>query len=200
MYQKFKVGIHLDTFISHSGQTADPLNQYARAMKEISSRRKKSEADHIALARIEYEAGLYLNADRVPVIPGRVFEAAIAEGAKKSKESKVCLSAVFVDTDALFTYEGGPLTLEQLLDSDHHRLAAVVRVGTSRIVRTRPIFRDVRATFEVSLETDGANPAQLQRWIGDTLGQVGIGDWRPRHGRGSILSFAEQREPLKAAA
>ena len=200
-YQQFSVSVAVPSLIMHSGQTADPLNRYAKAMKALSGKRAKTDADHEALARLECEAGLYLNGKGEVIIPGRVIEAMIAEGAKKSKEGKIALSSTFVDNDPVISYDGGPLTVEQLLDSDQHRLAVPVRVGQAKVVRTRPIFRDVRFTFLVSLETSLANEAQLRRWIEAGLNQVGIGDWRPRHGRGELISFglAQQPEFLKAA-
>lgn len=199
-YQSYKVETMLSTFISHNGQTADPLNAYAKAMKEVSSKRKKSEADFARLAEIEYEAGLYLNKNREVIIPGRLFEALIAEGAKKSKEGKIALSSTFVDCDAVISYDGGPLTVDELIQSDYHRLSVGVRVGQAKVIRTRPIFHNVRAAFDVSLETSLANESQLRRWIVDGLNQVGMGDWRPRHGRGEMTVFERAVVPLAVAA
>jgi len=200
MYQQYSVSVHVPSLIMHSGQTADPLNRFAKAMKAISGKRGKTDADHEALARLEYEAGLYLNGQGQVIIPGRVIESVVAEGAKKTKEGKIALSSTFVDDDPVISYDGGPLTVEQLIDSDYHRLAVPVRVGMAKVVRTRPHFHNVRFTFHVSLETSLANESQLLRWITDGLNQVGLCDWRPRHGRGEILSFEAVTVPLKAAA
>ena len=200
MFKQYKVQVAMPTFVSHSGQTSDPLNKYAKAMKEISSRRKKTDADHEALALLEYEAGLYLNDARQAIIPGRLFEALIAEGAKKSKEGKVALSSTFVDSDAIISYDGGPLTVEELKDSEFHRLSVPVRIGQARVIRTRPIFKNVQAEWIVSLQTEVANEAQLRRWIKDGMNLVGVGDWRPRHGRGVVTAFEEIVVPLSAVA
>ena len=200
MYNRFKVEIHIPSLIMHNGQTADPLNPYTKSMKEITGLKKKTDADHKRLADLEYEAGLYLNKKREVIIPSRVLEATLVEGAKKSKESKDCLSSTFVDTDAIITYEGGPLSVAQLKQSPDHRLVCPVRVQRNKIIRTRPIFHNVNATFEVSLQTELANPAQLKRWLENALRQVGIGDWRPRHGRGELRKFEEIKAPVSAIA
>jgi hypothetical protein len=199
-YVQYSVSISLADLIMHNGQTSDPLNVYAKRMKAISGKRKKVDADFEALALIEYEAGLYLNNEEEAIIPGRLFEAMIAEGAKKSKEGKLALSGTFVDNDAVISYDGGPLTLEELKASSKHRLAVGVRVGMSKVTRTRPHFHNVRATFLVSLNTEVANGEQLRKWIEDGLTLVGIGDWRPRHGRGSLDRFEVVRAPLTAVA
>lgn len=200
MYQQFKIVINVPTLVMHNGQTADPLNKYAKAMKAISSNRKKTDSDLEAMALIEYEAGLYLNGDAQVILPSRVFEAMIAEGARKSKDGKTALASTFVDNDAVISYEGGPLTVEELKASDRHRLSVPVRVGQSKVIRTRPIFHDVHADFLVSLQTELANASQLRRWIVDGLTQVGLGDWRPRYGRGVLERFEEVKVPLAHAA
>jgi hypothetical protein len=73
--------------VMHNGQTADPLNKYAKMLKAVSSKRKKTEADYEELARIEFFAGLYMDQNE-PAIPARLLEAAVVEGARKSKSGK----------------------------------------------------------------------------------------------------------------
>jgi hypothetical protein len=70
----------------------------------------------------------------------------------------------------------------------------------AKVMRTRPHFKDWTATFKVSLNTDVANENQLKRWVDDAGAYVGIGDWRPRHGRYEIVNFAMAKKPLKKAA
>lgn len=200
MYKEYEAEINLPRVLMHNAQTANPLNPFTKALKAISGKRNKTEADHLAMARIEYEAGLYLNDKREVIIPGRVFEACIAEGAKKSKEGKVALSTTIVENDAVVSYDGGPLTVEELLDSEEHKLVVPVKVGMAKIMRTRPLFHNVTGTFTVSLQTELANPTQLERWITDCLNQVGIGDWRPRYGRGTLDRFEEKTTALKNVA
>jgi len=60
-YSQYEVELSGDSLIMHNGQTADPLNPFSKAMKEISSKRKKTDTDYEAMANIEYRAGLYLN-------------------------------------------------------------------------------------------------------------------------------------------
>ena len=90
-YKQYLVELAGDSLIMHSGQTADPLNHFTKALKEISSKRKKTDADFEAMANIEYQAGLYLNKNREVIIPSRVLESVLVEGAKKSKEGKIAL-------------------------------------------------------------------------------------------------------------
>lgn len=191
MRKTYIIGVHLYDYIQHNPQTAMPSNRYYNAMKELTGKRKKTDADFEAIANIEYEAGLYLNSSGEVVLPSTQFEAAIAEGAKVSKEGKICLSSTFVEGDAVINYDGGPLTLGELKNSEKHRLDALVRVGMAKTMRRRPYFTNVKAEFRVSLDTEQANPTQLRRWVFDALNVKGMGDWRPRHGRGEIVKFEE---------
>ena len=199
-YLQYECELSGDSLIMHNGQTADPLNSFSKAMKEISGKRKKTDADFEALANIEYQAGLYLNNKGQVIVPGRVLESVLVEGAKKSKEGKLALSGMFVDTDGILEYEGGAMSVKQLMESPDHRLCVAVRIGMSKVMRTRPHFKNWRTTFKVSINEQVANEAQLKRWLEDAGSDVGIGDWRPRHGRYELESFKAVRQPLKKVA
>jgi hypothetical protein len=199
-YLQYECELSGDSLIMHNGQTADPLNSFSKAMKEISSKRKKTDADFEALANIEYQAGLYLNGKGEVIIPSRVLESVLVEGAKKSKEGKLALSGMFVDTDAILEYDGGMMSVKQLMESPEHRICVAVRIGMSKVMRTRPHFKNWRAVFKVSVNEQVANEAQLKRWLEDAGSYVGIGDWRPRHGRYELENFAAVRVPLKRVA
>ena len=199
-YLQYECELSGDSLIMHNGQTADPLNHFSKAMKEISGKRKKTEADYEAMANIEYQAGLYLNSKNEVIVPSRVLESVLVEGAKKSKEGKLALSGMFVDTDAILIYEGGSMTVKQLMESPEHRICVAVRVGMAKVMRTRPHFKNWTAKFKVSVNEQVANEAQLKRWLEDAGAYVGIGDWRPRHGRYEVESFKAVRQPLKKVA
>lgn len=187
-YEQFRVKISGDVLLLHNGQLADPLNKFAKAMKAVSGRRNKTESDYEQMAQLEYEGSLYLDKGKV-VVDSRVLEAAICVGAKKSKEGKLALSSVFVDTPGALSYAGGPLSVEELVKSEAHRLTVAVRVQNSRVMRTRPMFRDWSAEFKVSLLADIASEEQLSKWLADAGSLTGIGDYRPRYGRFTVTEF-----------
>jgi hypothetical protein len=190
-YLKFKVSIAGDHLLMHNGQTADPLNKYAKAMKEITKdrQRKGTEEGIIALGNVEFEAGLYLNPKKQVIIPSRVLEAHLTEGAKKTKEGKLALAGMFVDTDATFTYDGGPLSLRELIESPDHRLQMGVTVGQGTVQRVRPYFTGWQACFQVSILEEIVTPSMLKTWITNGGSFVGLCDYRPRYGRYSLKSM-----------
>ena len=74
--------------LMHNGQLANPMNKFAKAMKAVTSKRKKTDEDHIELARLEFLGGLYADDQGRAVLPGEVIEGTIVAGAKKTKKGK----------------------------------------------------------------------------------------------------------------
>lgn len=80
----------------HSGRLADPLNPIAKAVKKVSSKRMKTDADFAELARLEFLGGLYLHRGE-PCIPGEVLEAALIEAARKMRRGQQAKAGVICD-------------------------------------------------------------------------------------------------------
>jgi len=192
-YKEYQVTIEGSVpLVMHNGQTADPLNAYSKALKQISSKRKKVDADHEKMAEIEWEAALYL--DRSHNLPkvnisGHVIESCIVAGAKKSKMGQAAKTALFVDGDAEFLVRGKQVTLDEIKGKPEFRLAVPVKVGTARIVRTRPKFDTWSATFKLQVMDNVANESDVKDWLRDAGLYVGLCDWRPRYGRFSVKEF-----------
>lgn len=167
--------------IAHNGQTADPLNRWSKAIKAISGKRKKTDADYEELARIEFLAGLYMNTEG-PIIPNTIIDALTVRAAMKQKEGPVAKSGVFCLDHARLDYDG-PRTADTLWADERFRFACSVRVGQARVMRMRPRFDEWSATIALNIEDTLVNPAQVDKWMEIAGTQVGIGDWRPQYGR-----------------
>ena len=168
--------------IMHNGQTADPLNQYSKALKKISQRRKKTDADYEEMARIEFFAALYLSKEDGPILPATVIDACIIEASKRNREGMLAKSGFFTTSSSRFEYDG-PRTAEEMWADGRYRLSVPVRVGTARVVRTRAIFNSWQTTVSVQHEDTVVNPAQVAAWFAMAGTLVGACDWRPRFGR-----------------
>jgi len=167
--------------ICHNGQTADPTNKWSKAMKAISGKRAKTDADFEELARIEFLAGLYMSAEG-PIIPNTVFDSMIVNAAKKRKEGQVAKSGCFCLDHAQLEYDG-PRAADALWAEERFRFASLVRVSMSRVVRMRPRFDDWACTVKLNIEDTLANATQVDEWLRIAGTQVGLGDWRPQFGR-----------------
>ncbi|MEC9346054.1 MAG: hypothetical protein VYB54_07490 [Pseudomonadota bacterium] len=165
----------------HNSQLADPLNQFARAMKQVSSKRTKTEADYEELARLEFRGGLYMTAEG-PVLPGEALEAAIIQAAKKRKRGPQAKAAVIVPNHAALEYEG-PRDVDGLWGDPDFRLVAPVVVSRARVMRTRPRFKSWGATVTIDFEDGQLNRSEVVDFVHIAGQLIGIGDWRPRYGR-----------------
>ena len=172
----------------HNGQTADPRNAYSKALKVISGKRKKTDADYEQMAKLEWMAGVYISQQRF-VLPVHVIESAVIAGAKKSKNGVQAKCGLFFEDDALLTFDGcpeGPITdqvLGELFDGGRHVLTIGVKVGMSRVMRTRPLLRNWQARVEFQYDPDVLNEREILPILEDAGRLVGLCDWRPKYGR-----------------
>jgi hypothetical protein len=170
--------------IMHSGVMADPTNKWTKLIKQISSKRQKTDADYEEMARLEFMAALYLD-ENGPIIPTFVIESVVINGAKKSKEGQTAKSGCFCPEHARLEYDG-PRKPEELWADERFRFSAIVRVGTARVARMRPIFKEWSAVITLSAEDTMVNPSRVYEWLTAAGTQVGVGDWRPQNGRFTV--------------
>lgn len=181
--------------LMHNGQTADPLNKWAKAIKKISSKRAKTESDYEEMARLEFLSGLYMSPDG-PVIPTYVIDSMMVNAAKKFKEGQTAKSAVFCLANASLEYDG-PRQADELVKDERFRFVANVRVGQARVSRTRPVFEKWSCIVEVQIENTLVNPSRVDEWMFVAGTQIGLGDWRPQHGRFIVERLTQESEPAE---
>lgn len=173
-----------------NGQTADPRNQHAKRMKEITSRRKKTDEDLVELAEAEYLGSLYLR-DGKPSIPPKCLMACLRSGAKKTKNGKVVQEAVYIDDEPFIEYSGTKKP-DAMFGDDRFVHTDIVRVGQAKVVRTRPQFPDWALEFEITYDEELVNHRDIAIWL-TTAGRLGLCDYRPRHGRFEVTKFDVQK-------
>lgn len=173
--------------ILHNGQAADPRNSFAKALKAVSGKRKKTDSDYDEMARIEFMSGLYQFGGDL-VIPDYVLEAVMINGAKKSKRGTDCKTGMFFTKHASLQFPEKPEsineeTLNKLFEDGENTLTSIVKVGMSKVPRTRPLFREWSCEAEAIYDPQYLNLDSVKDFAADAGRQVGIGDWRPKHGR-----------------
>lgn len=184
-WQELKYRLMSDCpMLVHNGQTADPLNKWSKAMKAINSKRKKTDADYEEIARLEFFAGLYMG-QHGPVIPAPNVDAMLIAAAKQNRQGPLAKSGLYCAKDADMLYDG-PRTAEAMWKEERFRHTAIVRIGMSKVVRMRPIFRSWSTVVTLQTEDTVVNAAQVDEWMFIAGRQIGLGDWRPQHGRFSV--------------
>lgn len=175
--------------ILHNGQLADPLNEHARKLKSVTSKKKKTDDDYETMARIEFEGGMYWDEKAGPIMPIPALDATILAGARKTKIGKDVQAAVFVADDVVPIQYDGPRTIEGLWKQrSRFVLRNLCKVGAgTKVMRTRPMFpTGWKLSFTLEFDESIVNESDLHRALVDAGALCGICEWRPRFGRFTV--------------
>jgi len=168
--------------IPHNGQMSNPMNEFSKALKAISGKKKKQEEDFEAMAKIEFLGSFYLTQDGAPGWPGENVESMLIAAAKKQKEGPQAKMSIFVDGVLPIIYKG-PKTPTELWPLEEFRICTSVKVQMSRVMRTRPIFRQWELLVPIQYDPSLVDKVNVMRWVEIAGQQIGLSDWRPRYGR-----------------
>lgn len=171
MQQEVRINLTGKThLLMHNDKTKDPLNIYTKVMKPLSSKKTKTDSDHEALARIEWESGLYLYEGSVQ-LEGEIIEACFRNGCKKNKKGTDFNDGVRLAEDWLPLSYGGP-TIKKIIEAKKESDIPIpaldkfyplffdrrpVNVQRNSIIRTRPIFRDWSLECTLLIDEDIIN-------------------------------------------
>lgn len=171
----------LTPLIVHNGQLADPLNKFSKAMKAVTGKRKKVDADYEELARLEFLGGLYLKDSR-PCMPSQALEAMMISAAKKQRKGADFKSGMLIEESPYIEYDG-PTNPDELWADERFRIVAGVKVSQSRVMRTRPQFPQWSLQFGVTYIEELLNRRDIIEVATIAGWQIGLCEWRPKFGR-----------------
>lgn len=168
--------------LMHSDRGVNPLDPGTIELKKLTSSRKKTDEIHAQVARLEWELGMYFDADLGPIVPTSNLRGVIVEGAKFAKMGATVKRATIVEEDrAKLEYEG-PRTIEAMWKAGSFRDVRSVVVGTSRVMRCRPIFRRWSLSFSLLFDPEVIERSALIAAAEAGGKLIGIGDFRPANG------------------
>jgi len=166
--------------LMHNGQLADPTNEWAKRMKQITAKKKKTDSDYEELGRLEWFGSLYLK-DGKPCIPAEVIEGTIVTGAKKKRIGNAAKGGVVCMESCTLENGGADLSdLDKLWTEGKHVNKSRVKVQQSTIVRTRPQFFPWACEAVIQFDPSLLNKNDVI----SALQEAGsMCDWRPKYGR-----------------
>jgi len=173
--------------LMHSERLANPFDPLTREIKSVTGKRKKTEDDLLEIARLEWLGGLYHDDDNGIHIPGYNLLAALVGGGKMQKLGTALKRSALVQEDAVPLLYEGPSDPEKLFKDKRFVDMRSVKVGTAKVTRCRPIFRQWGCKFTVLFEESALQREDLIRIAKDTGAMVGVGDYRPRFGRFEVV-------------
>ncbi|MDP9908244.1 hypothetical protein J2W27_000337 [Variovorax boronicumulans] len=167
----------------HSDKLANPLLPETKAHKELTAKRKKTDDDHLAIARSEFISGAYWTEKDGFFIPGQNFDATFLAGAKLQKMGTHWRRGALVLENKVKLLHDGPATPAKLWESPAHIDCRGVKVGMAKVMRYRPIFLTWAAELTVTLNTDVLSVGEAKKALEDGGALIGVCEYRPRFGR-----------------
>jgi hypothetical protein len=161
------------------------LNNFAKEIKKVSGKKKKTDADLERMAELEFKGSLYVNEEKRPIMPLEGIEAVVVAGARKTKEGQVAKAGLFCSENSILEYDG-PKDPDKLWENESFRLRVPVKINQSKVIRTRPIFKQWSCVVELSYNPTICNEEQIFSWLKVAGEQCGAFDWRPKYGRFSV--------------
>lgn len=142
--------------VIHNIRLANPLDEYAKALKRLNAKRKKTEDDYLDISRTEWEGGLYFDDEAGPYLPTSYPSRVLLEAAKITRNGTDLKRAVLVssmeDSNRIPVEYDGPRDVEGMWEDERYRDVRMVKVGMSKVLRTRPRFEDWSISFKVLLD------------------------------------------------
>lgn len=165
--------------LMHNIQLADPDNDWAKQMAEITHKRTKTEEDRRAISKLEWYGSLYTAPGfEGPVLPTGNVRRCIINAAKVNRQGKQVERALHFSAMYVPLVYDGPRRLEDLWGLPQYQDRAAVAVSGSRTMRTRPLFASWQARLDAELIEDILDYDALVRIV-DLAGRIeGIGDNR----------------------
>lgn len=170
--------------LMHNGQLSDPLNQWSKAIKKITDKRKKTEADHEEVSRLEWMGGLYLF-NGAPCIPREAIKATLLRAGKTLRKGEKVKPGLVCETHALVQYDG-PTDPKVLWEDGRFMLRVTKPQKGQRVVRTRPIFYPWEADVLLAFNDEILNPEEIDELVSIGGHTIGFLEERPEYGRYSV--------------
>lgn len=178
--------------LMHNSRLANPFDNIVQAMKPLQKKRNKTTDDMEELARLEFLGGLYVDDEGAPCLPGHVIEGLFVQTFRAARQTKDAMSGIMSEGDWPIQYNGpkdSNKLWEKRAEFSDFRMVALKK--SSRIGRTRPIFRKWACTFRIAIDGAAADPKTAKERLEHAGAYIGVGDYRPRFGRFTVESFKE---------
>lgn len=169
------------SMLLHSDRGANPIHPDTIEHKKLTSKRKKTDQDHIDIARSEYMLGFYGGGDAV-TLPTANVRSSLIEGAKLNKLGAAFNRSIMFVEDEVKIDHSGPKTRAQMWKTPACVDCRSVKVGQARLMRYRPRLNDWSLTVTIAFDESMVERAQIVTAMENAGRYIGIGDYRPARG------------------
>jgi hypothetical protein len=182
--------------VMHSARLADPLYEITRAIKQITDKRTKTEADYESIARMEWIGGLYTgeseHKDKI-VVPTWNVVRSLEEAAKVTRMGKTVIRSLSpYESEVPLDFPDSERHPHELWELDEqYRYSTLVGIQRNKTTRMRPQFPIWGLTMTALLQEELLDFDELGR-IATQAGKIeGLGDAR-KLGKGRFDAKVEK--------
>lgn len=171
-------------------QTASPLNKWAKALKEVTSKKKKTDDDTLKIIELQFMASWYVDDGRY-VLPSENVLKSFEAGAKEFKKgSKLVENVQIIEDNLVIKFDGMDKSLEELYDNGNGKYVDTRICGISsgfgskaKVLATRALIDKWSVTATLVYDESQIDLADILR-AAEIAGQrKGVGTYRRRFGR-----------------
>lgn len=167
-------------------QVVNPFNHYSKQIKEITSKRKKTEEDSNDLAKLKFFASLYVNDKGDYFIPAEHFEQAIVSAAKEKKLGAKLQRSFRVESDAILDFKDKKKSPEELFELGTYVDVRDAGIQKSRIMAVRGIFPEWKSKIWITFDSEQIDESDLIACIQVAGERYGVGTYRRKYGRFTV--------------
>jgi hypothetical protein len=162
----------------HNPRMVDPEYELCREIKALTAKRKKTDNDLQAIAKLEWHGGLYHNGVEVVQPTSKIKKCLVNTGKITRMGTAVQRAIAFNNLEEPLVYDG-PTGIDELFADKRFHSRLSVGIGGKRVMRVRPQFLTWTLIADGFFVPDaGLNWEDLEKII-DHAGFVeGIGDGR----------------------
>jgi hypothetical protein len=163
----------------HNVRLANQQDEIVKSIKQITSKRHKTQDDADEIDRLEWYGGLYYTEDLGLHVPTWNILRCFEEAGKTTREGKsVVRSVVMTHVAATLSFPGQSKDIDDLWADERYRWSTMVGVQRNKTSRMRPIFREWATQCEVELITDTLDRDSFERIVARAGLVEGVGDAR----------------------
>src|SRR5262245_35642427 len=171
--------------LMHSDRGMNLFDDLTKQFKALVGKRKKTDEDYEAIARTEWELGLYFDEDIGPYIPAINIEGCIRDGGKMEKRGEDVKRASQVLGDKIELQYKGPRTIAGLWKEKFYDIRTVGN-QQNKVMRCRPKFRGWSIEVPIAFDPAIFNVDDLIRCAQLGGRYCGLCDYTPRFGRFTV--------------
>ena len=191
-YKQIKIKVTgIQPLMLNNIQTANPLNKWAKALKEVTSKKTKNDSDTLEIIRLQFMSSWYLDGEERYVLPSDNLLKSFESGAKEFKKgSKIVENVQIVEDNLILHFDGMDKSLDELYNNGESKYVDTRICGISsgfgskaKVLATRALIDKWHVTATLIYDEDQIDLNDIMRAAEIGGQRKGAGTYRRRFGR-----------------